>query len=496
MGEDRMETENSGGIELLSYDPLVVVLDVVKHWFIILLAALLAGMAAFVATELRYTPQYTTNTTFVVNERGSTTTVYQNLSAATSLASVFSEVLNSSVMRQTVLEQQGLGGFDGVISTQVIPETNLLTMQVTGSDPRETFLVTRAVLENHQLVSKQVMGETVLDVLQEPVVPMGPSNPVNPKGAMKKAMLLSAGAMCLLLGVVSVMRDTVRSRQEAERKLDDRVLGELRHERKSKELKMRFRKNRNSILITDPTTSFSYVEKIRQLRRQVEQHMPRDGKVVLVTSVLENEGKSTVAANLALSFAQKGKNVLLIDGDLRRPACYKVLNQKWEGCGLTDVIGGKAKLMDAVVAYKGMSHMSLLLENKEYGSSSDLVSSEGAAKLLEEARAHFDCIIVDTPPMSVGSDTEGMADLADASILVIRQNAATSASLSEALDILHMSRSKLLGCVLNNVCTSVLSDVNSYGYSYGHYGNYGHYGRYGAYRTPESGREKVGVKHD
>ena len=256
MAEERME-ENTGGIELFNYDPLVVVLDVVKRWFIVLLVALLAGMGAFVATELRYTPQYTTNTTFVVNARGSTTTVYQNLSAATSLSSVFSEVLNSSVMRQTVLESQGLSGFDGVIRTQLIPETNLLTMQVTGSDPRETFLVTRAVLENHQLVSKQIMGETVLDVLQEPVVPMGPSNPINPKGVMKKVMVLSAGAMCLVLAVASVMRDTVRSREEAEKKLDDRVLTELRHERKKRSLKTLLHKNRESILITNPATSLS-----------------------------------------------------------------------------------------------------------------------------------------------------------------------------------------------------------------------------------------------
>ena len=501
MGEERMETENSEGIELLSYDPFVVLLDVLKHWFIVLMVALLAGMGSFVATELRYTPQYTTHTTFVVSTQSSTSTVYQNLSAATNLASVFSEVLNSSVMRQTVLEAQGLSGFDGSISTQAIPETNLLTMTVTGSDPRAAFLVTRAVIENHQVVSKQILGETVLDVLQEPSVPMAPSNPVNPRGNMKKAMVLSAAAMCVLLGVMSVMRDTVRSRQEAEKKLDDRILGELHHERKSKSIKMLFRKNRESILITNPTTSFSYVERIRQLRRQVEQHMPADGKVIMVTSVLENEGKSTVAANLALSFAQKRKKVLLIDGDLRQPACYKVLNQDCK-VGVCDVLAGKRKLMEAVAEYKGMNRLSLLLEDRERRDASDLVISTPAAQLLEEAREHFDYIIVDTPPMSAGSDAEGLAELVDASVLVVRQNTASTASLSEALDILHRAKSKLLGCVLNNVYSSVLSDMNSYGYGYGHsygyghYGHYGQYGHYGAYHSPEQGREKVGVRHD
>ena len=503
MVEENMNPENSeGGIELLSYDPVVVVLDVLRHWVLILIAALLAGMAAFVGTELTYQPQYSTQTTFVVSTQSSTSTSYQNLSAATSLATVFSEVLNSSVMRQTVLEAQGITGFDGHISTQVVPETNLLTMTVTGSDPRETFLATRAIIEHHELVSDQIMGETVLDVLQEPNIPTYPSNPLNAKGNMKKVMVLTGAAMCLLLGIASVMRDSVRSRTEAEKKLGERVLVELHHERKSKNPRMLFKKNRESILITNPITSFSYVEKIRKLRRQVEQHLPREGRVIMITSVMENEGKSTVAANLALSFAQKQKKVLLIDGDLRRPACYKVLNQEWKGNGLCEVIAGNSELMKTVVEYKPMSRLSLLLEDREHMGSSDLITSAGMERLLREAREKFDYVIVDTPPMSVGPDAEGLAELVDASLLVIRQNVASAHALNEALDVLHTAGSEMMGCVLNNVYTSVVSGVNSgygYGYGYGHYGHYGKYGKYGAYgayHTLEESDRKAGVKHE
>ena len=209
-----------------------------------------------------------------------------------------------------------------------------------------------------------------------------------------------------------------------------------------------------------------------------------------------------MAVNLALSFAQKQKKVLLIDGDLRQPSCYKVLHQDWKGGGICEVMAGEIGLMDAVEEYKSMNHLSLLLETRERKGTSELVSSDGMERLLEEARTQFDYIIVDTPPMSVGSDAEGLAELVDASILVVRQNTASARSLNEALDILHMAKSELLGCVLNNVYTSVLSDMNSYGYGYGygygHYGHYGHYGRYGKYgsyyRAEESG-EKGGGKH-
>lgn len=87
-------------------------------------------------------------------------------------------------------------------------------------------------------------------------------------------------------------------------------------------------------------TSFRFVESIRKLRRRVEQHMD-GGKVLIVTSLLENEGKSTVAVNLALAMEQKGKRVLLIDCDLRKPACGMVLGQSKFTYGLNDILGAR-----------------------------------------------------------------------------------------------------------------------------------------------------------
>lgn len=76
-------------IELFSFDPIVVVLDVLKRWYLVLAAVLLVGMVVYVGTELTYEPKYTTTTTFVVTMRNSSSTVYQNLSATTNLATVF-----------------------------------------------------------------------------------------------------------------------------------------------------------------------------------------------------------------------------------------------------------------------------------------------------------------------------------------------------------------------------------------------------------------------
>ena len=92
MNEERID-KYSDGIELFSYDPIVIVRDILRRWYLIVTVALLVGMAAYVAEEVTYVPQYSTTTTFVVSAKDDSATVYQNLSATTGLAEVFSEVM-------------------------------------------------------------------------------------------------------------------------------------------------------------------------------------------------------------------------------------------------------------------------------------------------------------------------------------------------------------------------------------------------------------------
>lgn len=487
MQHQESQTESS---TLFSFNLITVIRDVARRWYLIVAAALLVGTGMYVLSDVTYRPSYTTSTTFVATARGSSATVYQNLSATTNLAGVFTEVLNSSILRSTVLQELGMSSFDGVIQAAAVPETNLLTLQVSASDPRTAFLVTRSIIENHQIVSYQVLGDTILEVLQEPKVPVAPSNPHTALSDARRAAVLAAGAMCLLLALLSFLRDAVRSRQEAERKLDVRCLGEIGHERKYKTFVTLLRHRKTSILITNPTTSFHFVESIRKLRRQVEQQMGKDRKVLLVTSVLENEGKSTVAANLALSLAMKRQKVLLIDCDLRKPTCYKLLEQPHRASGTIDVIHGRCALMDAVSQEK-ISGLYLLLEHKALFSSTNLVGSEGMAQLIAQCREAFDFVIIDLPPMSAAPDTESVMEFVDASLLVVQQNAATAPQINSAAASLSGARSDLIGCVLNNVYASTLPVGGGSGYygKYGKYGKYGTYGKYGGYGSAGASRQ-------
>ena len=469
---NEFSTAESG---LLSFDPIVVVQDVVKRVLVIVLAALLAGFGTFIYSETQYEPVYQTNTTFVVTARGSSTTVYSNLSSTSNLANVFTELLNSSILHKTILEEMGAESFDGTITTAVVPQTNLVTMQVTASDPRTAFLMAQLIIEHHESLTYKVVDGIALEVLQSPVVPTGPSNRAGSQQKMEQAMKLAAAAAAALLAVMSFMRDAVRSSKEARTKLDAEFLGEVPHENKYKTLLSRLVHRKSSILITNPVTGFHYVESIRKLRRRVEQHMD-GGKVLMVTSLMENEGKSTVAVNLALSMAQKYRRVLLIDCDLRKPACHNVLDHKKFAHGLRDVLGEKATLSESLLRYK-KTNMYMLLERKSDNKSGDLITSEQMWDLLQWAREEFDFIVLDLPPVSAVSDAEGMKDLADASVLVVRQNVPAAPAVNRAIASLEGGKAKLLGCVLNNVYTTRF--FSGRGYGYGNYSKYNHYGQYG-----------------
>ena len=117
--QDKKENQTEQA-ELLSFHPGVILRDVLKRWVLIVAAALLAGMIAYTASDMLYTPVYSTTTTFVVSVQGSSTTVYQNLSAASNLATVFSEVLNSSLLKNAILEELGMTSFDGSISASAV----------------------------------------------------------------------------------------------------------------------------------------------------------------------------------------------------------------------------------------------------------------------------------------------------------------------------------------------------------------------------------------
>lgn len=461
---------------------ITVVLDVLKRWRMLVSTALIAAMLAFVIADATCRPVYETTTAFVATSANTSSTTFSNLNAAGSAASLFTEVLNSSVLRQVVLAGTNLSSFDGNITAEVSGGTNILTMTVKGSDPREVYLVSKAIIEQHRLVTDTVISDTILEVLKAPSIPMGPVNIPNMKRIVVYSAFGACAGMAALVALMSIMADTVRSKEEADAKLGCYVLGELYHERKFKTLKSWIFKRKKSVVITNPLTSFLYTESVNKLASRVSKRRNDGERIVMVTSFMENEGKTTVAVNMALALAKKGKSVLLIDCDLRKPACARALGSPIHSGGILDVLQGKMTLNDCI-RHLDASGLDFLPGGKNLKMTMNLVNSSAMENLLKDAAQQYEIVILDTPPMAVAPDSEVMSSYADAAVLVVRQNAATAGDLNDAASILSKN-THLLGCVLNNVHGSgdfaPVFHYSGYGY-YGKNGKYGPYGPYGQY---------------
>jgi len=444
-----------------------IIRDVVRNFWMILIAGISAILLVSGYQNIIYKAEYTSKATLVVSAKGSgTTSSYANLTTTSEMASVFSNVFSSSVLKKRIVEELELQGADFAIKAQTIPETNLLVLSVTGKQPQVVYQAICGAIEHYADVSEYVFSNAVLDVMENPEVPLYPSNGIPLRSYQKKAALAASVLMGALLVFMSVMRGTIKTEAAARRRLNGTKLALVGHEEKNRTLKARLRRKNKAILITNPITTFTYVETFRKLAFRIQSEMRKKGhKILLISSVEENEGKSTIASNIALAMAQSGKKVLLVDMDLRRPAIYKIFD-----------IESKSDrgFWREEVPVSGQNTMEMLLNKKVIKNPAVFMKEKGIGTLLEHSRELADIVIVDSSPMNAAADTELILSYVDASVLVVRKDWVHTGDLNHAIDILEKGDTDFLGYVLNDYENrrplSRRGDGYKYGYGYGTYG--------------------------
>ncbi len=485
MREDKTFSFLNGSIE-----PMTIIKDVLKQWLVILLLAVGISRLVFVAVDLTYVPEYTSSGTYVVSQRSSAY-AYGDLNAARATAENMGQILESSVLHKKVCEELGLSFFPGTVTVSTIPETNMMTVSMTAPTPELAYKLLVAVMENYTIVSDYLLGDVVMQQLEAPVVPTGASNYVDAYTPKQKAFEYTAILLIVLFALNSILKDTVRTEKDAKNKIDGHFLGSIAHEFRYKTLTSMIKRPKTSILVTNPSSSFRYVETMRKLGMKVKNAMDdRDAKVLLVSSVQENEGKSTVAANIALVLAQEAEKVLLVDCDFRKPAQYKIFEKDRKSFREVGHVIANSDSDKEYIQFDEKNGLYFALGSKDFRNSTEMVGSEEFRSLVDEWKKQMDYIILDTSPMALVPDAEEIADVADASLLVVRQHRAQAIEINDAIDVLENSRSSYIGFILNNLFDSVGTVAQfgygagyghsyGYGYGYGSYGSYGHYGSRG-----------------
>ncbi|MFP4978195.1 CpsD/CapB family tyrosine-protein kinase [Paenibacillus sp. CN-4] len=206
----------------------------------------------------------------------------------------------------------------------------------------------------------------------------------------------------------------------------------------------------NNSLVADANPASRVSESFRSLRTYIRQLgilEPGAGKVLLFTSAGDGEGKTTILSNLAVSFVQDGKKVAVVDCNLRKPALHLVFGTE-EGGGLTGYLKGQAEA-DETPVYGSLANLAVIPAGETVLSPADLLGGERMQVLLNELRASFDLVLLDTPPAVEFSDARVLAPQSDGVIVVARHGKTKRESLRKLKLLLDQAGTPILGIAMN-----------------------------------------------
>lgn len=212
--------------------------------------------------------------------------------------------------------------------------------------------------------------------------------------------------------------------------------------------------------ILNKNSSFAAREAYKTLRTNIRFSLRGKGcKRISITSAMSGEGKSITLLNLAISMAEDGQKVLLIDADLRRPAISRLLMEK-ASPGLSNVLAGLNTVDDAI-RKEIQPNLDVLFSGDVPPNPSELLGSEKMQEVIETLSKCYDYILVDTPPVSVVSDACIVTHLLDGVLLLVRQGHSNREAVKKAVSNLELTGIKPLGFVFNGV---ELTKGGTYGY--------------------------------
>ena len=336
MNEKKVEQENVISLSHLLREFRSVLR---KRFWLPLLLAVVCGGAWFLYQRSRYTPMYASEVTFTISVSSSSssdisrTSAYYSKATAEQLSKTFPYLIQSDLLYTKLSQAMGVSRINGTITAANVPDTNLFTVRVTSSSADDALAILQKLIEVYPEVADYVIGNTSMDLLTEPYAASAPYNAFHPFHVLRNGALAGLAAGLLLLMLAAGLRRTIREERDVQLHLNQTCLAALpcvSFHRSGK-------KNPRLLSINNDQISSAYQEGVRALRTKLLRALSgTDRKVLLVSSTMPGEGKTTVSVSLALSLARKGARVILVDADLRRPSVKAALGIREPSQGLID----------------------------------------------------------------------------------------------------------------------------------------------------------------
>ncbi|HEX2947235.1 MAG TPA: polysaccharide biosynthesis tyrosine autokinase [Clostridia bacterium] len=460
----------------------------IRWWVILLFLIVSTAVTGFITFEV-LEPVYVAETSLFVGKEDDNIASLDlsQLNLNKSLVTDYRQIILSRLVSREVIEEIGLdmpiGTFQQKVTVTPMQDSRLFKISFESTDPKLAMDVAnalaRVIIEKAQDII-EVKNIKVIDVAEMPAAPIKPNKVQNLTIAAILGILIGSGAVFL----IEYTDYTVKDSKDVEKYLELITIGEIPmfagEKRKGKRNKsVKKKKGRtgkenssgnilspNLITVIDPKAPAS--EAYRSLRTNIGYSgVDRQVKLIMVTSPGPAEGKSTTAANIAISMAQAGKKVLLMDGDLRKPRVHKYFSLA-NDVGLTDIIVNDFPLKFVIKTVNGIQNLEVILSGTLPPNPTEILESKKMADFITRVREEYEMIILDTPPVGQLTDGAIMASISDGVILVVASGESNIDMARRARAALERVNAKIIGTVLTKI-------TGSSGGSYYHYYNYDKY---------------------
>lgn len=420
-----------------------------RSWLIVLCAEL--GFGAMYIHTTRFMPDtYTASGTMYVNNGNPNMEQYQytnssDLDSAVQLIDTYLIVVKSEKVMSAVVERLSdqypgitAGKVSSTLSMASVSETGVASVRSTTNDPKLSRDIVNAVLDAAPSEIIRVVGAGNIEIIDYAIAPMIPDS----RGALSRG-ILGGMAGAVLAGCILLAMFLVNQRITDTKDLTDNytppVLASIQRIKEDNE--------RSSAFLITKATDMGIVENYAKLRMNLLYTLVgKDTKVVVITSAVAGEGKSTIAANLAISCAMGDKKVLLVDGDLRRASQSKIFELSDHTKGMSEVLIGASKWQDVILKnIKGK--VDLLPAGHFPPNPAELLGSNEMLELLKELEQAYDLVLLDMPPINIVSDPLVLSNCVAGCIFVTRQDYSDHREIRKALIEAEMAGMNVMGFV-------------------------------------------------
>lgn len=416
-------------------------------------------------------PKFSTYTTIaLVKDNNDNTTITQNdVMLNKNLVNTYSEIIKSKKVLKQVKKELGLNRSVNSIAKEIkvtaVNDTEIIKITVEDEDSVKAYDITKSISNVFTKEIQEIYEMNNVSVVDEPEI----SSVVSNNTVNRDAILAIAAGLFLSVGILFVIYyfdDTVKYHDNIEEEFNMPVLARVFKSRINDLNKKGKKKYATTELILNKYPKSVVSESIKTLRTNLEfSSVEKIIRTMLITSSIPGEGKSFISSNLAISFAQNNKRVLLIDADMRKGRLHKVFklnNTK----GYSNLLLDKVENFSEYVQKTSIPGVSVITRGTIPPNPSELLNSTKNKELIKELKRHYDKIIFDGVPCSGLPDSIIMSSLVDKVLLVTSNKKTPKSEFINAKNSLEKANAPIAGFIVNNID----STEGAYGKYYYYYG--------------------------